>query len=76
MAVKKYRNYQNYGGAVSQATNRCGCVDINGKPKKNYKGIVEAKNAQDFVRNNNGIEVSVYNCPCGKGYHLTSHSEE
>ena len=69
MAVNKYINNKSRG---SQTANRCGCLDSVGNPKRYYPSITEAKNAQNSVLQNNGIEVHIYGCPSGKGYHLTS----
>lgn len=50
----------------------CNCVDHNGKPKDSYKTESDAQKMAK-IRSASGIELFVYKCPFGCGYHLTSN---
>ena len=52
---------------------RCDCVDHNGKPKDTYKTMNDALKMVK-IRAGSGIKLSVYKCPLGYGYHLTSQT--
>ena len=51
----------------------CGCKDHSGKPKKNYASYEEAE-AVKRHKQIDKINISIYKCPEGYGFHLTSHS--
>ena len=50
---------------------RCSCVDHKGNPKDTYKTREDALRMVR-IRSQPGITLSVYSCPQGAGYHLTS----
>lgn len=51
---------------------KCNCVDSNGKAKATYKTKEDAVKMAN-IRKNFG-NITVYLCPEGYGYHLTSHA--
>lgn len=50
---------------------RCDCVDHNGQPKDTYKTQEDAQRMVR-IRSKAGIQLNIYPCPQGEGYHLTS----
>ncbi|MBR1715794.1 MAG: hypothetical protein IJ717_12740 [Treponema sp.] len=50
----------------------CSCTDHNGKIKDSYKTLQDAKKMAN-IRKLAGIDLFVYECPHGNGYHLTSN---
>ena len=46
-------------------------VTSKGKPKALYKTIKDAKTRADILRKEIGADVRPYECPAGKGWHLT-----
>lgn len=57
---------------VKKLSTRCACVDSNGHEKDAYPTREEAQKMAD-IRSKDGVHLTVYECPEGNGYHLTSH---
>jgi len=49
----------------------CGCKDSKGKPKALYSTLKDAKTRTAILRKELGADVRPYECPLGKGWHLT-----
>jgi endogenous inhibitor of DNA gyrase (YacG/DUF329 family) len=50
----------------------CACIDHNGKAKESYQTEADAKKRAAIIYREKGVSLSVYPCPLGNGYHLTS----
>lgn len=57
---------------VQKLTTRCSCSDVNGNAKDAYPTRAEAEKMAG-IRAKAGVHLSVYECPEGNGFHLTSH---
>ena len=57
---------------VQKLTTRCSCSDVNGNAKDAYPTRAEAEKMAG-IRAKAGVHLSVYKCPEGNGFHLTSH---
>lgn len=56
-----------------QVERKCSCVDHNGNPKKTYMTQEDAEKMAN-IRAVSGAKLTVYKCPAGIGFHLTSHN--
>ena len=52
----------------------CSCTDHNGNKKSAYATAEDAEKMAR-IRAASGIQLYVYNCPSGNGFHLTSRNE-
>ena len=50
----------------------CSCRSHEGNSKDSYKTYSDAQKMAN-IRANTGVNLTVYKCPEGNGYHLTSH---
>lgn len=50
----------------------CGCTGRNYKKKKLYRSEREAQEQAEFAKIERQVTLTVYPCPYGRGYHLTS----
>ncbi len=57
---------------VPKLSTRCSCRDTEGMPKDAYPSRDAAKKMAG-IREKAGVRLSVYLCPDGNGWHLTSH---
>lgn len=47
------------------------CVGRNGQPKESYRNEHEAKQRAEILRSEQRVNLRVYSCPHGDGWHLT-----
>jgi len=50
----------------------CNCRDKNNKAKNLYKSEYEAQDQIDYILEDRGVQLKMYQCPECEGYHLTS----
>jgi len=55
-------------------TNRCECKGKDGRKKKLYRNKREACEQAQFAKVDRQVQLSIYSCPNGTGYHLTSNT--
>ena len=60
-------------GRVAFKKNACSCTDSHGNSKRLYATHEDAEKARKSSENARGIALTVYECPEGGGWHLTSH---
>ena len=53
------------------ATIACGCTNSSGEPKALYKSQRDAMKRVDMLRRERGMDLDVYPCEVGLGWHLT-----
>jgi len=54
------------------SSNACGCTGQNGERKKLYLTENQAQDQAGFAKLDRQVDLKVYSCPYGHGYHLTS----
>lgn len=57
-----------------KANSNCGCTGKDGKQKASYQSEQEANDHMHYAMAERNVNLTVYECPYGGGYHLTSNT--